>query len=129
MSPVKRVGLRVLVACITSTRWGNVTYRKQRHSVTRDIASGLAVYVLYLLCAAWLVVAAMRIARMSFVDAARIALLLLLAALLAQALNGLISDPRPDFVALSSALTPVRHDNGFPSDHTLLASALTASLR
>jgi undecaprenyl-diphosphatase len=98
------------------------------NGATRDMAIGLAVYLLYLLCAAWLVTIGLSTARISVADALRVGLLLLLAFLAAQVLHAVVSDPRPYITAHTQPLTPVGHDNGFPSDHTLLAAALTASL-
>ena len=98
------------------------------NGATRDVAIGLAVYLLYLLCAAWLVTTCLSAARISVADALRVGLLLLFAFLVAQVLNVVVSDPRPYITAHTQPLTPVGHDNGFPSDHTLLAAALTASL-
>jgi undecaprenyl-diphosphatase len=43
-------------------------------------------------------------------------------------LTHVIVDPRPYLVAHVCPLFPVAHDNGFPSDHTLLAAVLPVSL-
>ena len=48
--------------------------------------------------------------------------------LVAKVLGHLIVDPRPYLVAHTHPLIPTAHDNGFPSDHTLLAALMTASL-
>ena len=98
------------------------------NGATRDIAIGLAIYVLYLLCASWIVVTGVSASRITVASVVRIGLIMLLAFVLAQVLNVVVSDPRPYIVSHSQPLTPVGHDNGFPSDHTLLAAALTASL-
>jgi undecaprenyl-diphosphatase len=93
-------------------------------AVTRD----LAVDVVYLLGLAWLILALWRRAALSAAIIARIVVLLVLAYAASKVLNGLVIDPRPYIVAHVQPLTAVGHDNGFPSDHTLLAAALTASL-
>jgi len=45
-----------------------------------------------------------------------------------QLLEQVTVTPRPYLVTHTRPLIPTSHDNGFPSDHTLLAAALTASL-
>jgi membrane-associated phospholipid phosphatase len=46
----------------------------------------------------------------------------------AKAMSHVISDPRPYIVQHIQPLLPLAHDNGFPSDHSLLAWALALSL-
>ncbi|MDA8409087.1 MAG: phosphatase PAP2 family protein [Treponema sp.] len=41
-------------------------------------------------------------------------------------LNALVQDPRPFIVQGTTPLIPSSSDNGFPSDHTLLLSAMAA---
>lgn len=99
-----------------------------QNMVTRDVAILCATALLYLLAVAWIVLLAWRRARLSVAVIARIAVLALLAYVVSVILTGVIADPRPYIVTHTQPLTPVGHDNGFPSDHTLLAAALTASL-
>ncbi len=99
-----------------------------QNALTRDVAIACATAVLYLLGAAWLVAVVWQRARLTVAVVARVALLAVLAYGASLVLTGIVSDPRPYIVARTRALTPVGHDNGFPSDHTLLAAALTASL-
>jgi membrane-associated phospholipid phosphatase len=65
---------------------------------------------------------------LSVAAAARIVALGVLAYLVSKALAHVIVDPRPYIVTHTRPLIPLAHDNGFPSDHVLLAAALTASL-
>ena len=96
--------------------------------VARAVVILCAAVVLYLLVLAWLVVVARRQARLTLATAAHVVVLGALAYLLAKVLGHLIVDPRPYLVDHVRPLIPVAHDNGFPSDHTLLAAVLTASM-
>src|SRR5581483_1061859 len=100
----------------------------RQNMAARDVAIACATTLLYLLAAGWIALVAWRRARLSVATIARIAALALLAYLISKILTGVIIDARPYIVTHTQALAPVGHDNGFPSDHTLLAAALTASL-
>ncbi len=97
-------------------------------TVTRDLAIFCGTLLVFVLAAAWLLVLAAQRARLTFAMAVRIALLLVVAYLAAKVLSHVILDPRPYLVDHVTPLAHVSRDNGFPSDHTLLAAALTASL-
>jgi undecaprenyl-diphosphatase len=96
--------------------------------VAREVAILCATVVVYLLVLAWLAVVARQQARLTLETAGHVVVLGVLAYLLAKVLGHLIVDPRPYLVEHVRPLIPVAHDNGFPSDHTLLAAVLTASL-
>src|SRR5438094_5755052 len=96
--------------------------------VAREVAILCAVVVLYLLVLAWLAIVARQQARLTVATAGHVVVLGVLAYLLAKVIGYLIVDPRPYLVYHVRPLIPVGHDNGFPSDHTLLAAVLTASL-
>jgi len=100
----------------------------QRDGVTRDIAIFCAAALIFILAAEWLLALVWRWARLTRASVARMALVGLVAYLVSKALTGLIVDPRPYIVAHAHPLIPLPRDNGFPSDHTLLAALLTASL-
>ncbi len=99
-----------------------------QNTVTREVAVLCATVVIVLLAAAWLVVALRRRCTLTLATAARIMALAELALLLAKVSTHVISDPRPYLVDHVAPLTPLSRDNGFPSDHTLLAAVLAASL-
>jgi undecaprenyl-diphosphatase len=56
------------------------------------------------------------------------AALVVVAYVASRILTGVIYDPRPYLVEHLRPLMALSRDNGFPSDHTLLAAALAASL-
>jgi membrane-associated phospholipid phosphatase len=99
-----------------------------QNGVARDAVIVCAVTLLYLLGVSWLLIVVWRHARLTVATMARIVALGLLAYLAAKVLTHVIVDPRPYLVAHVRPLIPVAHDNGFPSDHTLLAAVLTVSL-
>ncbi len=84
--------------------------------------------LIYLVGLAWLVVAGRQWRRATLRTAARLIVLGVLVVLGSKVLTHVIIDPRPYIVTHTRPLIPTSHDNGFPSDHTLLAAALTASL-
>lgn len=98
------------------------------NSVARLAIIFCAALLVYALGLAWLVIAAVRRAHMTWSTAGHMVLLAVVAYILAKVLGHMISDPRPYIVAHTQPLIPTAHDNGFPSDHTLLAAVLTASL-
>jgi len=87
-----------------------------------------AAVLVYPLGLAWLVVALRRLRSVSWRTVARVIALGVLAVVGSKVLTHVIIDPRPYLVTHTRPLIPTSHDNGFPSDHTLLAAALTASL-
>lgn len=97
-------------------------------ALTRALAVFCAVGVLVLLALGWLALLWQRRASISVATAARIAALLVLSYVIAKVLGHFVLDPRPYLLEGIAPLTAVAHDNGFPSDHTLLAAALTASV-
>ncbi len=98
--------------------------------VTRVLVIFCASVLVYLLGAAWIVAVAVAAghAALSPAIVVRFVLMGALAYLASHVLTSLVIDPRPYVVAHAAPLVPVAHDNGFPSDHTLLAATLTASL-
>ncbi len=100
---------------------GAQTFASQ-NALTRDVAIACATVVLYLLGAAWLVAVVWRRARLTAAVVARVALLAVLAYVVSLILTGIVSDPRPYIVAHTRALTPVGHDNGFPSKTTAVVA-------
>lgn len=99
-----------------------------QNTVTRDVTIVCASLVIYLLGLAWLVVLTRHRATLTVSTAARVVALGVLAYLLSKVLTQVIIDPRPYVVTQTRPLIPIAADNGFPSDHTLLAAILTASL-
>ncbi len=97
-------------------------------AVTRAIVIVCAAAVTYVLGVAWVVIVAGRRDRLRVADVARVVALALAAYVASTVLTGLVPDPRPYLVAHAQPLIPISRDNGFPSDHTLLAAALTVSL-
>jgi len=96
--------------------------------VVRDAIIVCAAALVYIMAAAWLVVVARRRAWLTARTVVRLAALGVLAYAASKILTGVVSDPRPYLVEHVRPLIPVAHDNGFPSDHTLLAAFLTATL-
>src|SRR5205085_4583351 len=96
--------------------------------LTREGAIICAVVVVYLLGLAWLVVVTWQRTTLTAATAARIVALGVLAYLVTKVLAHVIIDPRPYVVTHTRPLIPVARDNGFPSDHVLLAAVLTAGL-
>jgi membrane-associated phospholipid phosphatase len=99
-----------------------------RNALARVVVVLSAAVLVYLLVAAWLSIVERRRDRVTLDTVARIVVLGSLAYLSSKLLTGLIDDPRPYLVAHTRPLLPMARDNGFPSDHVLLAAALTASL-
>lgn len=82
----------------------------------------------FLLAALWLAAILWRPKAVTLALLARILLLLVLAYGLSKVGTHLVSDPRPFIVDGVPPLITVSQDNGFPSDHVLLAASLTATL-
>jgi len=98
------------------------------NTAARVVVILCAAALVYLLSLAWLVVVQRHLRRITLRTAIRVLALGVLVALGSKVLTHVIIDPRPYIAAHTHPLIPVSHDNGFPSDHTLLAAALTASL-
>lgn len=96
--------------------------------VTRDLAIFCANYAVYVLAVAWLLIVVAHYRSLSLALIVRIVLLVVVSYLLSKVLSAVISDPRPYVVAHQQPIVPIARDNGFPSDHTLMAMALTASM-
>ena len=97
-------------------------------SSTKALAVFCAAVLLFLLMAAWLVVVYRNRARVSIASGVRTLLLFGVSYLVAKAISHVVNDPRPYIVQHIQPLIPLAHDNGFPSDHSLLAWALVFSL-
>lgn len=98
------------------------------NGVARAIIIVCAAAVVYLLVLAWLALAAGERGRLTLAAAGHIIVLGVVAYLVSKVLGHVVNDPRPYIVAHTHPLIPTAHDNGFPSDHTLLAALLTASV-
>jgi len=96
--------------------------------VTRAIAVFCAQWLLFVLVAVWLLAGLAHLRDLTPSTLVRIIALAAVSYALAKVLNHVVSDPRPYLVEHTQPLAPVSADNGFPSDHTLAAAALTASL-
>jgi len=99
-----------------------------QNAATRGLAIFCAVMVVYLLGAGWAAIVVAGRARVTIAVVARVIALAMLAFVASTVLTRIVIDPRPYVVAHAQPLTPVGHDNGFPSDHTLLAATLMASV-
>jgi len=99
-----------------------------QNSITRAATVLCAALVVYVMITAWLFIVERHWDRLTVTAFARVAVLVAMAYLVSKALGGVIIDPRPYLVAHTHLLIPVARDNGFPSDHVLLAALLTASL-
>ncbi len=97
-------------------------------AVVRVLAIFCASLLVYLLLVVWLLLIWRQRESLTFATVARIGVVMLGSILLARIAARFISDPRPYMVAHTVPLMPVSADNGFPSDHTLLVAALTATL-
>ncbi|HEX6122743.1 MAG TPA: phosphatase PAP2 family protein [Ktedonobacterales bacterium] len=97
-------------------------------SLVGSLAVFCAVYLVFVMAAGWLVVVALERNAITLATIVRVALLVVVSFAVAKVLNHVVSDPRPYLVAHTTPLAPTSGDNGFPSDHTLMAAALTASL-
>ncbi|MCL4508333.1 MAG: phosphatase PAP2 family protein [Chloroflexi bacterium] len=96
--------------------------------VTVAIAIVFAAVLVFVLAGGWLLIAFNRRKTLTLATAVRCMLLFACAYTIARVLDHLILDPRPYIVEHVAPLMPVASDNGFPSDHVLLAAALTASM-
>lgn len=99
-----------------------------QNGMTRAIAVFCAQMLIFVLAIVWLGVCALRANTISIAVIARMVVLVALSMAAAKVLANVVVDTRPYLVEHTQPLAPVSADNGFPSDHTLLAAALTASL-
>jgi undecaprenyl-diphosphatase len=97
-------------------------------SLIGSLAIFCAAYLVFILAAAWLAVVVVECKAITLAAIVRIVLMVVISFALAKVLNHVISDPRPYIVEHTTPLAPVSGDNGFPSDHTLMAATLAASL-
>lgn len=98
------------------------------NSVTRAGAVVCGVYFVFVMAAVWVGIALWRREQISWAVVVRVAVLAIVAFALSRVFARVIVDPRPYLVEHIRPLAPTATDNGFPSDHTLLAAFLTASL-
>jgi len=96
--------------------------------VARDLIILCAGALIFLMAIAWVIAVIRQRTTVTLATVGRIVVLGVLAYLVAKVLGRLIIDPRPYLVAHTHPFIPLPHDNGFPSDHTLLAALMTASL-
>ncbi|MFC4453696.1 phosphatase PAP2 family protein [Deinococcus sonorensis] len=100
------------------------------HSVAvhSPLLSALAVFcaasLLFVLIAVFVVLGLTRVRRVTWLQVARMVASLGIAGLLTLVLKHLVHDPRPFMVEHYAPLTHASSDNGFPSDHTLIAALL-----
>lgn len=99
-----------------------------RSAIVRNLAIIGANDVVFVMAAVWLIAIVRQRTRLTLATLARIVVLVALSYLASLILGHIIVDPRPYIVDHTTPLAPVAHDNGFPSDHTLLAAVITASL-
>jgi len=94
----------------------------------RVVAVLCAALVVYVMVTAWLFIVERQWDRLSVAALARVAALAVMAYVVSKVLTGIVIDPRPYLIAHTHPPIPIARDNGFPSDHVLLAALLTASL-
>lgn len=89
-----------------------------------------AQYLVFVMALAWLGAAFMARRQLTLDALVRIAVMVVVALIAAKVLNHVVTDTRPYLISADheTALTTVSSDNGFPSDHALLAAAIAASL-
>lgn len=97
-------------------------------TLARDLVVFCADMLIFVVAAAWLVALLTNFPRLTASWIVRVAIMAVLAIVVAKVSGLLISDTRPYILGHFTPLAPVSHDNGFPSDHVLLAAVLTASL-
>lgn len=93
------------------------------------LLSGLAVFaaasLLFVLAAVLGGIVLVRARSVTWAVAARVAIASVVTVFLTLVLGHVVPDPRPYIVGHYAPLTQVAHDNGFPSDHTLVAALFT----
>ncbi|HEX6819566.1 MAG TPA: phosphatase PAP2 family protein [Ktedonobacterales bacterium] len=98
------------------------------NDVTRAIAVFCANVLVFLVALLLLAAVVWGRDRLTLAIVVRLLLLTVVAYALSRIGKVLISDPRPYLVTHTQPLTTVSADNGFPSDHVLLAAALSAAM-
>jgi|GEM_PF-1866384 membrane-associated phospholipid phosphatase len=98
------------------------------NSVTEKIAIFCAAYLVFVMAALWVVAVLTHLRAITPALLLRLILLVTVAFIVAKVLNHVIIDTRPYIVTGTAPLASVSRDNGFPSDHTLMAAAITVSL-
>lgn len=98
------------------------------NGLTRAIAVFCAQDLVFVLVVAWLPVVYHHRARLTPATVTRLLALLAASYLAAKLISHVVNDPRPYLVQHIEPLLPLARDNGFPSDHALLAWALAVSL-
>lgn len=93
--------------------------------VLRSLAVFCGTLLLFVLAAAFAVLAYRYRARLDWRLAARVAVSGAVALVLTQVLLRVVHDPRPYLAEHYTPLAHVSADNGFPSDHTLVAALLS----
>ncbi len=99
-----------------------------QNDFTRAVFIFCATILIYFLGAGWLAVLVVHRAAITPATLVRLVVLAVLALAAAKLFSHIISDPRPYIVEHTQPLAPTAADNGFPSDHTLLAAFFTASM-
>ncbi|MHB8619501.1 MAG: phosphatase PAP2 family protein [Chloroflexota bacterium] len=99
-----------------------------QNGATRETAVFLATMLVFVLLGLWLIGVFRERGRVTIAGAPRILAVMGGSFVLSRVLAHVIVDPRPYLIEGIHPLTHVAADNGFPSDHTLLAAALTAGL-
>ena len=89
-----------------------------------------AQYLVFVMALAWLGAVFMARRQLTLDMLVRIAVMVVVAYIVAKVLNHVVIDTRPYLVKADheTALTAASSDNGFPSDHALLAAAIATSL-
>jgi membrane-associated phospholipid phosphatase len=96
--------------------------------LTRHIAVFFAGKLVFVLAIAWLLVVFWQRSRITPASVIRLVLLLAVSYVAAKLVSHVVIDPRPYLVQHIKPLIQLSTDNGFPSDHSLLAWALAISL-
>lgn len=99
-----------------------------QHVLTRDLAVFFAGILLFVMGLVWVLAVVQQRAAITLVTVARVILLFAVSYVAAKVLGHVVADPRPYVVQHITPLMSLSKDNGFPSDHSLLAAALTVSL-
>ena len=100
-----------------------------QNTVLSDVTIFCAEYLVFVLAALWVVVVAISYRSVSLAFLVRTVALAAISFGLSLILTNVVSDPRPYVQEhLKTTLVPIATDNGFPSDHVLLASFLMVSL-
>jgi len=85
-----------------------------------------ATTLLFVLIAAAVVIGLINLHRVTWVTVARMIVAVVVAGMLTLLIKHLVNDPRPFMVEQYVPLAHASSDNGFPSDHTLVAALLVA---